>query len=172
MDSILQNEAVVRVLERMRALCSVREYCTSDIEDKIRRAGLPEDLPWPVQEVVGAIIDSLKTEEFLSDERYSAAFARDKAHLLGWGPQKIRYALLAKHIDADIIDGALAKVNESAAANRLESLLKKKYASLVSSRRGQDMDQAELRARLVRFALGRGYTFDAINPAIDRVLKV
>ncbi len=172
MDSeILENGQVKRILEKMRSRCAVREYCSSDVAEKVSEQLRSEDLPWPDDEIVEAVLSCLKSESFLSDERYAVAFARDKAYLTGWGTNKIRMALFAKHLDEATVNEALAKVDATAVQNQLERLLIKKLHSLRSSRSGATASEMEIRAKLIRFGLGRGYPYDSVYSAADEVLK-
>lgn len=179
-EDILQNEGVLQMLNRMRAACAVRECCENDIREKLAKflrseegvcEGRPtEEIAGKMSEndkIIEAVIEKLKEDEFLSDRRYAAAFARDKAHLLGWGPQKIRYALLAKHIDEEIVGEALALVDSCAADAQLERMLGKKLASLRASKK--PMTDDEMKVRLIRFATGRGYTYDTTIAVIEKL---
>lgn len=181
-----------RILERMRHLCSVREYCTSDIRLKIdrmlaqtgygkdagqdgygRASGTGGDTVWTESAAASAadigdmIISSLKKDGYLSDLRYAAAFARDRSSISGWGSAKIRYALAAKGLDRDTVSAALEQIDESRASSRLEKLLETKYRSLASSSDKESVYR--LRDRLIRFALGRGYSYDDVLPVVDRL---
>lgn len=181
-----------RILERMRHLCSVREYCTSDIRLKIdrmlaqtgygkdagpdgygRASGTGGDTVGTESAAASAadmgdmIISSLKKDGYLSDLRYAAAFARDRSSISGWGSSKIRYALAAKGLDRDTVSAALEQIDESRASSRLEKLLETKYRSLASSSDKESVYR--LRDRLIRFALGRGYSYDDVLPVVDRL---
>lgn len=183
-----------RILERMRHLCSVREYCTSDIRLKIDRmlaqSGYGKDAgqdgygrvagPGTGGDTAGAertaasaadmgdmIIFSLKKDGYLSDLRYASAFARDRSSISGWGSAKIRYALAAKGLDRDTVSAALEQIDESRTSSRLEKLLETKYRSLASSSDKESVYR--LRDRLIRFALGRGYSYDDVLPVVDRL---
>ena len=181
-----------RILERMRHLCSVREYCTSDIRLKIdrmlaqtgygkdagqdgygRASGTGGDTVGTESAAASAadmgdmIISSLKKDGYLSDLRYAAAFARDRASISGWGSAKIRYALAAKGLDRDTVSAALEQIDESRASSRLEKLMETKYRSLASSSDKESVYR--LRDRLIRFALGRGYSYDDVLPVVDRL---
>ena len=81
-----------KVLDRMRNLCSRREYCRSDIMKKVLKA-LDGDRTGAEK-----ITETLVREKYIDELRYSSAFARDKASIAGWGETKIRYMLSAKGI--------------------------------------------------------------------------
>ena len=170
------------VLDRMRRLCSRREYCASDIRQKVLRllqsGNVSISAETDADEFAESVISSLVSDSYLSDLRYSIAFARDKSSLSGWGTTKIRYALAAKGIDSETISSALAEIDADKASDRLAKLLAVKYKSLVSSAGRSSfpaLDDAsaayQLRQKLVRFALGRGYSYDDISSAIDALMK-
>lgn len=143
-----------KALDKMRRLCSRREYCVSDI-----RAKLMKELDGDVQKVETAI-NKLKEERYVDDLRYATAYARDKAAISGWGATKIRYMLSAKGVAKDVISEALNEVDEAKASSRLEKLLENKYKSL--------KDDPQWKIKLLRFALGRGYSYDEVNDQIHR----
>lgn len=183
-----------KLLDRMRRLCSRREYCSSDIRSKIVAAlaasaadngiGARDDAEnIDAASLVEEVISSLTADRYIDDLRYATAFARDKASLAGWGDSKIRYALAAKKIDKETIAAALEEIDSTKASERLEKLLAAKLRSLKPSSCGHDgspitgdMDdsmaqhQWQLRQKLLRLALSRGYSFDEASSAIDRLL--
>lgn len=146
-----------KVADRMRGLCSRREYCRQDIMKKVL-AALGGDA-----DEAGRIMDRLVEEKYIDDLRYASAFARDKSSIAGWGATKIRYMLAAKGIDRETIAAALQEVDEGKASDRLEKLLSAKVRSL--------KDDPRCRMKLLRFALGRGYQYDEAAEVIDRLLN-
>ena len=146
-----------RILDRLRGLCSRREYCVADVLKKATD-GLEGDRT-AAQEVV----DVLVNEKYVDDLRYASAFARDKSAIQGWGEVKIRYMLSAKGVSRDVIDEALKEIDQDKADSRLEKLLQNKFKSL--------KDDPQCRLKLLRFALGRGYSYDEVNSLISSLLK-
>ena len=146
----------LKVADRMRALCSRREYCRKDILKKVMTA-LDGDAA-KAEEVVGKLVE----ERYVDDRRYAAAFARDKASIAGWGAAKIRYMLAAKGVDREIIASALEEVDVSRADARLEKLMENKARSL--------KDDPQRRIKLLRFGIGRGYAYEEVSSMIDRIL--
>ena len=138
----------------MRRLCSRREYCVSDI-----RAKLMKELDGDTQKVETAL-NKLKEEKYVDDLRYATAYARDKAAISGWGATKIRYMLSAKGVSKEVVSEALNEVDEKKASSRLEKLLENKYKSL--------KEDPQWKIKLLRFALGRGYSYDEVNDQIRR----
>ena len=151
------DEKKLKVLNRLRALCSRREYCVADVLKKAAD-GLEGDRA-AAQEVV----DILVKEKYVDDLRYASAFARDKSAIQGWGEVKIRYMLSAKGVSRDVIDKALEEIDQDKADSRLEKLLQNKLKSL--------KDDPQVRLKLLRFALGRGYSYDEVNDVVNSLLK-
>lgn len=143
-----------KALDKMRRLCSRREYCVSDI-----RAKLMKELDGDTQKVETAL-NKLKEEKYVDDLRYATAYARDKASISGWGATKIRYMLSAKGVSKEVVSEALNEVDETKASSRLEKLLENKYKSL--------KEDPKWKIKLLRFALGRGYSYDEVNDQIRR----
>jgi len=153
-----------KMLDNLRRQCSKREYCTSDIRKKITDAyAKAAAADCTLAEAVDGIIASLKADRYLSDARYAAAFARDKASLSGWGEVKIRYMLSGKGISKTDIDAALEEIDEASADSRMEKLIAAKYKTL--------KEDPQCRLKLLRFALGRGYSYDDISDYIDGLIK-
>lgn len=146
-----------KVLDRMRAMCSRREYCRSDIFRKAADA-LGGD-----KTAAERIADILVKEKYVDDLRYASAFARDKSSIAGWGPVKIRHMLSAKGVPREVISAALEGIDDARASSRLEKLLENKYRTL--------KDDPQCRLKMLRFALGRGYEYDEVSSAVDRLMR-
>ena len=145
-----------KVADRMRALCSRREYCRRDILKKVQTALDGDSVK--AAEVVGKLVE----ERYIDDLRYATAFARDKASIAGWGEAKIKYMLSSKGIDREVIAQALEEVDDKRAETRLENLMENKARSL--------KEDPQKRLKLLRFGLGRGYSYDQVAEIIDRLL--
>ena len=156
-DAMTENAVKNKVADRMRRLCSRREYCVADIRRKLADA-LEGDT-----ESVQEVLDSLIEQKYVDDMRYASAFARDKASIAGWGSIKISHALVAKGVDRVIIGEALKEVDCSKVEDRMEKLMANKYRSL--------KDDPQCRLKMLRFGLGRGYCYDEINETIEKLIR-
>lgn len=146
-----------RILDRLRGLCSRREYCYADVLKKAKDA-LDGDA-----QAAKEVADVLVEDKYVDDLRYASAFARDKSAIQGWGEVKIRYMLSAKGVPRDVIDKALEEIDQDKADSRLEKLLLNKLRSL--------KDDPQCRLKLLRFALGRGYSYDEVHDVVNSLLK-
>ena len=152
MDSIEKQ----KVTDRLRRLCSRREYCMSDILKKAE--GALDGNTESAKEVLSVLV----SEKYVDDLRYATAYAREKAMISGWGETKIRYMLSAKRIDRSLIDQALTEIDASKADSRLQKLLGNKAKSLKAD--------PQIRLKLLRFALGRGYQYDDVVRVLQDIL--
>lgn len=145
-----------KLLSSLQALCARKEYCSADIYKKALK-GLEGD-----EEAAAAMVALLVKDQFVDDLRYATAFARDKACLDGWGPVKIAFQLRGKGIDASTVDKALGEVDDDKADARMRAVLEAKARTLKGD--------PELRLKLLKFGLQRGYEYDRLNPAVKALL--
>lgn len=145
-------ESEALALKHFQAQCARREYAGKELLHKITER-LDGD-----SDAAQRVLEALQKDQYQSDERYAAAFAREKAALTGWGPLKIRLALRAKGISEDHIGQALEGIDTEAAGAKLERLLAAKQRQL-------EGDPAA-RLKLIRYALSRGYSYDEIQHLI------
>lgn len=145
-------------LAYMQRICSVREYCEHDIRLKLKRFDLSET-------ETESIIAKLKADKFLDEDRYAAAFVRDKSRLGGWGSRKIVFALKNKRVADRVIDNALSQIDHETERGTLEKVLATKAKEL---RKEEDRDK--LRSKLIRFALSRGFGYDKILEVLNKII--
>lgn len=139
---------------QLAQLCARSEHCQHDMQEKMRRWGMSD-------EAQARVMQRLVSERYVDDERYARAFVRDKIRYNKWGRRKVEQALWMKHIDDDIRERVLGEVDDEEYLAVLRPLLKQKRKNTKA-----DSDY-ELNQKLVKFALGRGFTFDIIRQCID-----
>ena len=103
----------------------------------------------------------LLADRYVDDDRFCRFFVRDKMRFCGWGRRKIEQALHLKGVSADI---AAARLDEVSAAQWTEIL-----RPLIAAKRRSVKAQSdyELRAKLMRFAMSRGFTMDVVQECVD-----
>ena len=139
---------------QLAALCAQAEHCQQEMRDKMKRWEMAPE----VQELV---IARLIKERYIDDERYARAFVKDKIRYNKWGRRKAQQGLWMKHIDDDIQQRVLSEVDDTEYLAVLKPLLKQKAKSIKAE------NDYELTQKLVRFALGRGFTYDIIRQCLD-----
>ena len=151
------DERLKSVYDALSLQCAKREYCFSDIRRKaLQRLEFDASA---AEEVVSALV----ADGYVDDRRYAAAYAREKSALSGWGPVKIRSALLARGVARDAVLEALEEIDPERAAAKLEKVLETKWRTL--------RDDPQGRLKLIRFALSRGYDYEPVKPLIDRITR-
>ena len=147
---ITEQEAYLR----LTALCAQAEHCQQEMRDNMKR--------WEMTpEAQDRVIARLIKERYIDDERYARAFVKDKIRYNKWGRRKIQQGLWMKRIDDDIQQRILDEIDDEEYLNVLKSLLTQKRKSIKAQ------SDYELNQKLVRFALGRGFTFDIIRQCLD-----
>lgn len=139
---------------QLTALCAQAEHCEQEMRDKLKRWGFDES-------VQNRIIERLIRERYIDNERYARAFVKDKIRYNKWGRRKVQQALWLKRIDKDIQQCVLDEIDDNEYLSVLRPLLKQKRKSVKAE------SDYELNRKLVRFALGRGFTFDIIRQCLD-----
>ncbi|MDR1406253.1 MAG: RecX family transcriptional regulator [Prevotellaceae bacterium] len=145
-----------QALSRLQRLCSRAEKCIADVRKKL------QDWNVPASEIP-AIITKLQAQGFLDEARYAKAFVRDKNRLSHWGTVKIKQALLSKKIPAALVAEALQEIDREQYKTDLSRLLQRKAATLTAA------SPADRHARLLRFALGRGYEYDVAYEEMKKI---
>ncbi len=138
----------------LAALCAQAEHCQYEMTEKMNR--------WEMDEEAQArVMERLTKEHYVDDERYARAFVKDKLNYNKWGRRKIEQALWQKHIDENIRQTVLSDIDDEEYLHVLQPLLKQKRKTTKAP------NDYELNRKLVRFALGRGFTFDIIRQCLD-----
>ena len=138
----------------LAALCAQAEHCQWEMTEKMRHWELSE-------EAQARIMQRLVSERYVDDERFARAFVKDKVRYNKWGRRKVEQALWQKHIDEDVRQQVLDEVDDSEYLNVLRPLLQQKRRATKAA------SDYELNQKLMRFALGRGFTFDIIRQCLD-----
>lgn len=145
------------LLTSLQNLCAGRECCTFQVREKLRRAGVTGG-------EAEEILQELKRGKWVDDRRYAGCYAREKSELSGWGAARIRYCLSLKKIAPDDIASAIESIERPAADRRMQEVLGQKWNELCR----KEADGRKRRAKMLRFAFGRGYSAEDVGAVIGR----
>jgi regulatory protein len=154
-----ENKEREELLQRAMRACSGREYCISDVSALLQRWGATagETREW--------IISRLMTERFIDEHRYSKAFVLDHFRHDHWGKVKISMALKQKRVAKEAIASGLEAIEE----DEYNEMLKRLLAD--QKRKVKAKNRLDLKGKLLRYALGKGFeshlVYDAINDIIS-----
>ncbi len=158
--STTHNSANTRTYEQMlfkaSAYCATAEHCEADVRTKLQTwACAPEH--------IDKIIDYLKNENFLNEQRYCNAFVRDKFRFNQWGKTKIAMMLRTKNIAEETIAEAIEQIDDETYQQTVTTLLQTKLKGL------KYRNEYDRKAKLIRFAQGRGFEYGIIAAAIEQL---
>jgi regulatory protein len=140
-------------LDRAMQFCSRKEYSSPDILQKILSWGCTLD-------DAHAVVAKLIEQKFLDDHRYAEAYVNDKLRFAKWGRLKIVYMLRMQGMEPTIIQEAVDRINPDQYLQCLQDELGKKRKSIKAAH------PIEMKAKLFRFAAGRGFEPDVIQQAL------
>ena len=90
-------------------------------------------------------------------------YAKDKSKIQG--KNKIKYSLMKKGIDKEIIENTLDSIDNNVEEETAYNLAIKKYRILSK----KENDKYKLNQKLIRFLLGKGYDYGLIKDVIKRI---
>lgn len=144
-------------LNRAAAYCSHAERAPQDVEEKLA--------DWKVEESDRErIMERLREEGFINEERFVHAFINDKFNYDRWGRIKIIYALKQKGISGSLVSNTLDDViSPEAYLEAITDLLRSKMRGM-----SRPLEQKD-RARLYRFGQQRGFESAFIGEALKEL---
>ena len=134
---------------KAEAYCSSMERCVADVEAKLSQWGA-------TPEMMEKIVRHLQDERYIDQKRFCSAFVRDKYRFARWGRMKIAQALRQKQLSSEDIAAGLDEIDETEYCENLKELLRQK-SKTVSGK-----NEYERNTKLIRFAVGRGFTVDEV----------
>lgn len=145
-----------KALSSLADLCSKGERCTGDLDEKMRKWGLEDN-------VRQRVLDYLTSHHFVDDERFCRAYVNDKVRYNKWGRRKIEQALWVRHIPEDISRPILDDVPDEDYLVNLRPILHAKWPTIKAK------SDYERSMKLIKFAMGRGFDLRLIHQCIDEM---
>lgn len=136
-----------------------RSYKTEkEMKDKLILKGYDE-------KSIERTLKFLREYNLINDENYTRMFVKDKVN--SEGKRKIKYTLIKKGIDSNVVEHELSKIlSENLKEIALELALKK-YNVL----KKRETDKYKLSQKLYRFLVTKGYDFDLISEVVKEVTE-
>ncbi len=133
-----------QVLDKMAKYCAYQERCVKDVTDKLRSFDIPQEAK---DEILAYLLDN----RFVDNKRFAHAFVRGKINQSGWGLNKIRFHLIQKGIDKEIIEEALGGTDEDTYRQRLMEIIKAKAKTVKAE------NNFERNRKLAAYAMQKGF---------------
>ncbi len=142
------------ILAKMCNLCARGEKCEFDIIQKLLKFEIDEDSQQK-------IIEYLKDNNYINNQRYADAFANDKFKFNKWGKLKIRQNLKFKKIENIYIDKSLSSLEYDDYKITLLNILMKKRKQI------KDKNELVVRQKLLSHAVSKGFEMDLVLELIS-----
>lgn len=140
------------LLEKLETYCAYTERCNWDVQQKCHKLNIPSA-------DTAAYIKHLEDNGFLSEARYATSFVNSKANR-GWGPAKIRNALMKKRVNTIHYQTLLSQMDKGDQLQQLIELANKKRPKIKAK------DEKDLKQKLIRFLMSKGYSFELIRQVV------
>ncbi len=148
-----------KALTTLKWMCSRQERTRKTCVESLKR--------WNVEEKFHEeILSELEREKFLDELRYTTMYINDKVNFYKWGKSKIITNLIMKGVDKETIEQGFenSDFDQGNSLDTLIELLQKKEPKVNAQ------NDYQKRQKLAQWAYTRGYSFEHINRALDKIL--
>ena len=115
--------------------------------------------------IIKLTINFLREYNLLNDTNYAKMYVKDRSR--NQGKNKIKYKLIQKGIDENIIEEELNKIDKDEIKEVAYEMALKKYRVLSK----RENDNYKLTQKLYRFLMGKGYDYDLIKDVVKSIVK-
>jgi regulatory protein len=142
-----------QIATKAKHYCAYQERCINDVRKKLAQ--------WQASKQQSEkIIEELVEEKYLDEERFATIFVTSKLRNNQWGKRKIEFELKKRGIPEGTITKTINSINAEEYSALLRHLLTKKATEYGS------IDPFEKKQKLIRFAIGKGFSADDIYAAL------
>lgn len=160
MKRTLQDITPDIATQKLEALCVKAEHSAGELREKLYK--------WKISSSdANSILEHLIKNHFVDDSRFAKAYVNDKVVFSKWGRRKIKQGLYQKKISTELINKALAEIDEDLYQSNLKTLLRNKIKASPTL-----LQSYEGRTKIFRFAVGRGYEADLTAQLLTSILDV
>ena len=135
------------ILQKMQNFCAYRDRSEKEVRQKLHSFGQSESTN-------EEIIQFLKNDRFIDDERFTENYVRSKFRSAQWGKIKIKSQLQLKGIRNTVIQQHLDSIEEESYLDTLKDTIAKWLRTHATDK--------DCKAKLYRFLLSRGFENEVI----------
>ena len=146
-------------LAKMRRWCAMQERCLVEVKIHCQAIGISDKNS-------DKIINRLKEEGFIDEERFAKLYAGGKFRNKKWGRARIIGELKARQIQDEIIKTGLSEIDEEEYRSRIAGMVEHKIA--VTDRSNMML----FKHRLAKPAIAKGYEPELVMQIIDDLVKM
>lgn len=141
-------------LKKLLYYCNYQDRCEKEVITKLNSLELDDSDK-------RFVLEFLREEGFVNDERYCRSYVKSKLNLKKWGINKIKVSLIAKGVDKEMIDNVLSDIDYD--------LYKEELVNLIRNKKIEGSDPYKRRAKLIRYAISKGYSYPEIIEAMNQL---
>lgn len=138
--------------------CAYQERAHIEVRAKLLSYGLYQS---EIEEILAWLI----TENYVNEERYATTISGGKFRSKRWGKIKILQFLKQKDISTYSIDKALSEIDNDEYLEVLEQLVRSKWEKTSAP------SIYELRSKVAKYVIGKGYEPEITWELIKRIIK-
>jgi regulatory protein len=154
---VTDPEVQKKLLNKAGAILARRPHARGELRQKLLRHAEGRD--------VESVLDRLQDLKLLNDAEFAYNFAFHRAKVEGWGPLRIRQALLRRQVAPDIVRSTIERLRD----NLADGSALQDYVLRHCRRSGLPQDRKGL-SRLVAHLRRRGYHEDSIWAVLRQII--
>lgn len=117
------------------------------------------------EKIINRTMEFLKQYKFIDDEKFTESYIKDK--IKSQGKNRIKYSLLNKGIDEELIKEKLSYVDNDDEENVALKLAEKKYKILIKN----ENDIRKINKKIGDYLVRSGYNLDVVRNTLNNVVK-
>jgi len=156
---LAERENFIRCKESALRTIEKTYKTEKEVRDKLKLKGYEDNS-------INKSIEFLKEYNFVNDDNYTKIFIRDKLNSVG--SQKIKYTLIQKGIEKEIIEEELSNLNKENEKNVALNIAKKKLNII----KNKENDNYKISGKLYRYLISKGYGYDVTNEVVKEIMSL
>lgn len=153
-DRLMHDNKVCEAFDAGVKYISIRYRSIKEMKDYLLKKEYPSD-------IVDEAIQSLISNTYLDDDRFTKAYIKDKMAFTSKGDYKIRMELSSLGIDNSIIDNNILTIDNDILINKMKKIIDKDIKS------NKKYNGSELRNKIYNHLINQGYSKEKVINVIN-----
>lgn len=146
-------------IQKMRNWCAYQERSQYEALQKLLELGLSTD---EANEIIAGLI----AENYMNEERFTAAFVGGKFRIKQWGKNKIKAELRKHKVPENMINKALQQIDEQEYQRCLQKIITKRMLLRNQS------SQQKVFFDTLKYCISRGFESDLVNEQLKQMINI
>jgi regulatory protein len=155
LEQLRKDDEVEQAYERALHFLGPRPRSEAEVRRRLATAKVPA-------EVVAAVLARLAGAGLLNDQAFASYWVDNRTTFRPRSKRLLRAELRQKGLGDEVLQAALAEVDDAGAAYALAKQRARRFSNL---------EYMEFRRKLGAFLARRGFDYDTIEPVVERVWK-